>query len=389
MYSAQKRTSRNTLSTFKLTFAAVSSAAALVAASPQAHADQQCGTGQVFVAAAAADTSQATSTDANGTPIVTACAAISQQPAARLTSAEQPLQCPSGMQLAGTAVQDASQGIAVDTSGTTYLMSCMQQSAVFTGVPLRQAAPIQFVNAPSEIYTSGGGYSQARDTSGPDRFHHHGHHHGHQGYYGEGRRHGLPPIVIVNNGPKNDNGDPGKGQDGEGQGNNGQGNMGQGNNGQGNMGQGNMGQGNNGQGNMGQGNNGQGNMGQGNKGQGNNGQGNMGKFGKPGWIAPHLVHKPGMAAKPVAGRPFRTLPNQVSKAAATFKHGMRTVNGRGNMTNRASHGTNQMRQGNRPHFVRHSSGRHQANLSSGGRSHSQAHPAARRFHSSRASGRHG
>ena len=78
MCRVQKNRRLISLSKFKLALAAVSSGAALLAASSFAHAQQSdiraCNAGEILVAARVDNMSESTSTDADGKPIVTCSA---------------------------------------------------------------------------------------------------------------------------------------------------------------------------------------------------------------------------------------------------------------------------------------------------------------------------
>ena len=133
MYRVPKKPSQYfSLSKLKLALAAVSSGAVLLAASPFAHAQQACSAGEIFVAAPVQDSSQATMTDSNGTPIATGCARPRSNPSNFQPLSGQPLQCPAGTYLVGTQVQDSSQGTAVDQDGNPYYMSCAQPQATYS-----------------------------------------------------------------------------------------------------------------------------------------------------------------------------------------------------------------------------------------------------------------
>jgi len=152
MYRVPKNLSQNfSLSKLKLALAVVSSGAALLAASPLAHAQQSqsqgCDAEQVLVAAPVQDASQATSTDSSGTPIVTGCARSLPQPAGYQPLSGQPLQCPAGTFLAATKVDDSSQATAVDEEGTSYFMSCAQPQASIA-TQSRQSTFVNPVPAP-------------------------------------------------------------------------------------------------------------------------------------------------------------------------------------------------------------------------------------------------
>jgi len=139
MCRAQKNRRLISLSKLKLALAALSSGAALLAASSFAHAQQSemqaCNAGEILVAARADNMSESTSTDASGTPIVTGCAQPRPQPTAFRPFGDQPLQCPSGMLLIGTQVQDPSQATAVDQDGNSYFVSCARGEAPFAPAP--------------------------------------------------------------------------------------------------------------------------------------------------------------------------------------------------------------------------------------------------------------
>jgi hypothetical protein len=133
MYRVPKRPSQYfSFSKLKLALAAVSSGAVLLAASPFAHAQQACSAGEIFVAAPVQDSSQATMTDSNGTPIATGCARPRSKPSNFQPLSGQPLQCPAGTHLVGTQVQDSSQGTAIDQDGNPYYMSCAQPQATYS-----------------------------------------------------------------------------------------------------------------------------------------------------------------------------------------------------------------------------------------------------------------
>ena len=127
------------LSKLKLALAAVSSGAALLAASSFAHAQQSeiqaCNAGEILVAARADNMSESTSTDTTGTPIVTGCAQPMPQPTAFRPFGDQPLQCPSGMFLIVTQVQDLSQATAVDQDGNSFFVSCARRQAPLAPAP--------------------------------------------------------------------------------------------------------------------------------------------------------------------------------------------------------------------------------------------------------------
>jgi hypothetical protein len=139
MCRAQKNRRLISLSKLKLALAALSSGAALLAASSIAHAQQSemqaCNAGEILVAARADNMSESTSTDASGTPIVTGCAQPRPQPTAFRPFGDQPLQCPSGMFLIGTQVQDPSQATAVDQDGNSYFVSCARGQAPLAPAP--------------------------------------------------------------------------------------------------------------------------------------------------------------------------------------------------------------------------------------------------------------
>ena len=128
MCRVQKNSCLISLSNLKLALAVLSSGAALLAASSFAHAQQSeiqaCNAGEILVAARVANMSESTSTDANGTPIVTGCAQPRSQPTAFRPFGDQPLQCPSRMVLIVTQVQDPSQATALDQDGNSFVVSC-------------------------------------------------------------------------------------------------------------------------------------------------------------------------------------------------------------------------------------------------------------------------
>jgi hypothetical protein len=128
MCRVQKNSPLVSLSKLKLALAALSSGAALVAASSFAHAQQSeiqaCNAGEILVAARVDNMSESTSTDANGTPIVIGCAQPRSQATAFRPFGHQPLQCPSGMVLIVTQVRDPSQTTAVDQDGNSFFVSC-------------------------------------------------------------------------------------------------------------------------------------------------------------------------------------------------------------------------------------------------------------------------
>ena len=131
MCRVQKNSRLISLSKLKLALAAVSSGAALLAAASFAHAQQSeiqaCNAGEILVAARVDNMSESTSTDANGTPIVIGCAQPRSQPTAFRPFGDQPLQCPSGMFLIVTQVQDSSQATAVDQEGNSFFVSCARE----------------------------------------------------------------------------------------------------------------------------------------------------------------------------------------------------------------------------------------------------------------------
>jgi len=139
MCRVQKNSRLISLSKLKLALAALSSGAALLAASSFAHAQQSeiqaCNAGEILIAARADNMSESTSTDASGTPVVTGCAQPRPQPTAFRPFGDQPLQCPSGMLLIGTQVQDPSQATAVDQDGNSYFVSCARGQAPFAPAP--------------------------------------------------------------------------------------------------------------------------------------------------------------------------------------------------------------------------------------------------------------
>ena len=127
MGRVQKNSRFISLSNLKLALAALSSGAALLAASSFAHAQpsemRACNAGEILVAARADNMSESTSTDASGTPVVTGCAQPRSQPTAFRPFGDQPLQCPSRMFLIGTQAQDPSQAAAVDQDGNSFFVS--------------------------------------------------------------------------------------------------------------------------------------------------------------------------------------------------------------------------------------------------------------------------
>ena len=139
MCRVQKNSRFISLSNLKLALAALSSGAALLAASSFAHAQQSemraCNAGEILIAARADNMSESTSTDASGTPIVTGCAQPRPQPTAFRPFGDQPLLCPSGMLLIGTQVQDPSQATAVDQDGNSFFVSCARGEARVAAAP--------------------------------------------------------------------------------------------------------------------------------------------------------------------------------------------------------------------------------------------------------------
>ena len=131
MCSVQKNSRLISLSKLKVALAAVSSGAALLAASSFAHAQQSeiqvCNAGEILVAARADNMSESTLTDANGKPIVTGCAQLRPRPTAFRPFGDQPLLCPSRMVLIVTQVQDPSQATAVDQGGNSFFVSCARE----------------------------------------------------------------------------------------------------------------------------------------------------------------------------------------------------------------------------------------------------------------------
>jgi hypothetical protein len=143
MFATSKTSGKaQSLASLKFTVAAVSSAAALLAVSPAAQANQQCNAGEVLVAAEARDASHATSTDTSGKPIVTACAENWREPATYRPLVDYPLQCSAGMFLVGTPVSGSTQANAVGLDGTLYFMSCSQLHAAANPIPAPVAAPV-------------------------------------------------------------------------------------------------------------------------------------------------------------------------------------------------------------------------------------------------------
>jgi hypothetical protein len=160
MCRVQKNSRFVSLSKLKLALAALSSGAALLAASSFAHAQQSerqaCNAGEILVAARADNMSESTSTDASGTPIVTGCAQPRPQPTAFRPFGDQPLQCPSGMLLIGTQVQDPSQATAVDQDGNSFFVSCARSQA-------REApAPVVRPNWPGSYRSASARFSAGR-----------------------------------------------------------------------------------------------------------------------------------------------------------------------------------------------------------------------------------
>jgi hypothetical protein len=140
MCRVQKNSRFISLSKLKLALAALSSGAALLAASSFAHAQQSerhaCNAGEILVAARADNMSESTSTDASGAPIVTGCGQPKPQPTAFRPFGDQPLLCPSGMVLIITQVQDPSQATAVDQDGNSFFVSCARGEAPLAPVPV-------------------------------------------------------------------------------------------------------------------------------------------------------------------------------------------------------------------------------------------------------------
>lgn len=140
MCRVQKNSRLISLSKIKLALAALSSGAALLAASSFAHAQQSetqaCNAGEILVAAQVDNMSESTSTDANGTPVVTGCAQPRPQPTAFRPFGDQPLLCPSGMFLIVTQVQDPSQATAVDQDGNSFFVSCARGRAPLAPAPV-------------------------------------------------------------------------------------------------------------------------------------------------------------------------------------------------------------------------------------------------------------
>ena len=131
MRRVQKNSRLISLSKLRLALAALSSGAALLAASSFAHAQQSerhaCNAGEILVAAPVDNMSGSASTDASGTPIVTGCAQPRSQPTAFRPFGDQALQCPSRMVLIVTQVQDPSQAAAVDQDGNSFFVSCARE----------------------------------------------------------------------------------------------------------------------------------------------------------------------------------------------------------------------------------------------------------------------
>jgi hypothetical protein len=140
MCRVQKNSRLISLSKLKLALAAVSSGTALMAASSLAHAQQSeiqaCNAGEILVAAVPDNMSESPSTDTTGTPIVTGCAESRPQPTAFRPFGDQPLQCPSGMFLIVTQVQDPSQATAVDQDGNSFFVSCARRQAPLAPAPV-------------------------------------------------------------------------------------------------------------------------------------------------------------------------------------------------------------------------------------------------------------
>jgi hypothetical protein len=139
MCRVQKNSRFLSLSKVKIALAALSSGAALLAASSFAHAQQSemqaCNAGEILIAARADNMSETTSTDASSTPVVTGCAQPRPQPTAFRPFGDQPLQCPYGMLLIGTQVRDPSQATAVDQDGNSYFVSCARGEAPLAPAP--------------------------------------------------------------------------------------------------------------------------------------------------------------------------------------------------------------------------------------------------------------
>jgi hypothetical protein len=138
---------------------------------PSPHAQQSeiqaCNAGEILVAARADNLSESTSTDANGTPIVTACAQPRPQPTAFRPFGDQPLQCPSGMFLIGTQVQDPSQATAVDQDGNSFFVSCARGHAPLAPAP--EVRPSWSGSYRSALASFGAGRGDATGDSGDVR----------------------------------------------------------------------------------------------------------------------------------------------------------------------------------------------------------------------------
>ncbi len=171
MCRVQKKSRFISLSNLKLALAALSSGAALLAASSFAHAQpsemRACNAGEILVAARADNMSESTSTDASGTPIVTGCAQPRPQPTAFRPFGDQPLQCPSGMLLIGTQVQDPSQATAVDQDGNSFFVSCARSEAREAPAPV--VRPSWSGSYRSALASFGAGRGDATGDSGDGR----------------------------------------------------------------------------------------------------------------------------------------------------------------------------------------------------------------------------
>jgi hypothetical protein len=172
MCRVQKNSRLISLSKLKLALAAVSSGAALLAASSFAHAQQSeiqaCNAGEILVAARADDMSESTSTDASGTPIVTGCAQPRPQATAFRPFGDQPLKCPSGMFLIVTQVQDPSQATAVDQDGNSFFVSCARRQAPLAPVPSVRPSWSGSYRSAFASFGAGNGYGTGDSGDGSD-----------------------------------------------------------------------------------------------------------------------------------------------------------------------------------------------------------------------------
>jgi hypothetical protein len=171
MCRVQKNSRLISLSKLKVALAAVSSGAALLAASSFAHAQQSerqaCNAGEILVAARADNMSESTSTDANGKPIVTGCAQLRPRPTAFRPFGHQPLLCPSRMVLIVTQVQDPSQATAVDQGGNSFFVSCAREEGFAPDPVVRPSWSRSYRHAFASFGAgSGGGTADSGDGRG-------------------------------------------------------------------------------------------------------------------------------------------------------------------------------------------------------------------------------